>query len=185
MKFTLTLNLVSLLISALAEDKTNTELLRANPDGREARIFGGSEVVPHYHPYIVAVITDLNGHSTLCHGSIISDSLVVTDAMCLYRTSSAEVIAGAHDLTRFEPSQQRQTLYPSRYYLHELFDTSPVEYNIALLRLNNILILNAYVRTILLPFGMQNETFAGEVATVAGKFVIIRLSPKHLNFQNN
>eukprot|EP00095_Tigriopus_kingsejongensis_P010225 maker-scaffold2688_size13239-snap-gene-0.3 protein:Tk10225 transcript:maker-scaffold2688_size13239-snap-gene-0.3-mRNA-1 annotation:"chymotrypsin-like serine proteinase" len=69
------------------------------------KIAGGQEAEPHSHPFIVSLKFD---EAWMCQGVLWRSDVVVTAASCTKGKSSAKVIAGAHDRTEDEFSQQYQ-----------------------------------------------------------------------------
>lgn len=91
---------------------------------RGGRIVGGEVVVPHTHPYQTALLMQFTGGTGLCGGSVISTNRVLTAAHCPIGSISTQVIAGAHDRTVVEPSQQRVTVPASGFRIHVAYNPS-------------------------------------------------------------
>lgn len=76
---------------------------------------------------------------------------------------------GAHQLTASEPNQQRHTVEPSGYRIHEAYNSQNLNNDIAILILPASATLNAFVTPARLPTGAHlNSLFEGELATVTG-----------------
>lgn len=139
-------------------------------NGRNGRIVGGAEAWPNSHPYVVALIVRTFGTDALCQGSIISMDTILTSAFCIIDSENTQVIAGAHDVTRMESTQQRRIVPASSYRIHPGYDNTVNSIDIATLLLSSPLIENQYVKRVMLPTTrrMMVENFAGELATVSG-----------------
>ncbi|XP_072379697.1 brachyurin-like [Diabrotica undecimpunctata] len=112
-------------------------------------IIDGQEVVPHSMPYMAAIRTEINYTTVLCGGSLISDSLVLTAARCVYGASEVEVTLGAHNLTDNEDSQV--TLTSTSFVIHEDYKHSGVLHDIAVIELPKAVTLNDNIATVKLP----------------------------------
>lgn len=173
--------------SNIKDGKIVDPTIRSFPDGQNGRIVGGQEVIPHSHPYIVALIVQTFAGDALCQGSIISMETVLTTAYCLVESFSAQVIVGAHDITRLEDSQQRRFASNLDYRIHPGFDDTVksnklyafdilisfslkiLSQDVATIILTVPLVFDQYVQRIMLPSSfMINEDFANELGTVSG-----------------
>ncbi|XP_070495394.1 brachyurin-like [Chironomus tepperi] len=134
-----------------------------------SRIIGGWEVEPHSHPYAVFVLSSLGGSSWRCGGSIISPIAALTAAHCPEGTTSAMIIAGAHNINMVEPTQQRRTIPLADYRLHENYNPPSLQNDIAILLIRtNPVAETPEIRFPQLPYTLRNDLFAGEMVSIVG-----------------
>lgn len=98
---------------------------------------------------------------------MISASRILTAAHCPIDTVSTQVIAGAHDRTVNEGTQQRSTVPSSNYRIHEAYNPNNLNNDIAVLILPGTFSLNQYVSAIGLADPGQG-TFVGSSAIMSG-----------------
>lgn len=134
---------------------------------RESRIVGGSEATPHSRPFQVALIMTSPTGNTICGGSVISSSRILTAAHCSVGTSSTQVIAGAHNHEVNEATQQRATVPSGNYRIHEAYNPNNLNNDVSVLILPGTFSLNQYVSAIGLADPGQG-TFVGASATMSG-----------------
>ncbi|KAG5668462.1 hypothetical protein PVAND_016402 [Polypedilum vanderplanki] len=116
------------------DDKTEFPAWMKSPvNVRDRRIVGGVEVVPHSHPYQVALHIQFGGGTGLCGGSVLTIRSVLTAAHCPIGSSSTLVIAGAHNRNVVEANQQRRTVPSSGYRIHANYNPSNLNNDIAVL----------------------------------------------------
>ncbi|XP_018563533.1 brachyurin [Anoplophora glabripennis] len=128
------------------------------------RIIGGEEAVPHEYPFQVGLL--INGNS-FCGGSLVSNNYVLTAAHCATVISTVEIILGAHNLTADEDTQLRLTA--SEIHVHEQYNRTDYQNDIAILRLSETVTLNDYIQTIKLPSRSEvNNTYENTVVTSTG-----------------
>uniref|UniRef100_A0AAR2KPH5 trypsin n=1 Tax=Pygocentrus nattereri TaxID=42514 RepID=A0AAR2KPH5_PYGNA len=135
----------------------------------ESRIIGGNEAKPHSRPYMVSFQMD-NEHK--CGGMLITENYVLTSAHCLngYEPSGGkklEVLLGAHNISRKEPSQQR--IRVEKYIMHPSYKEGQKDrsYDVMLLKLETKAKVNKYVNFHALP--KKNKTIpAHQKCSIAG-----------------
>lgn len=120
--------------------------------GVSPNIVGGSEAAAHAYPYQVSLQISSGGswyHS--CGGSIVEADKIITAAHCVVGqdASKLRVVAGDHDLTAQEGTEQISSVAIASY--HPRFDMSTVDFDYAVIRLSAPLTLNENVATIALP----------------------------------
>uniref|UniRef100_A0A8B9GQP8 trypsin n=1 Tax=Astyanax mexicanus TaxID=7994 RepID=A0A8B9GQP8_ASTMX len=133
-------------------------------------IVEGHEVKPHSRPYMVSV--QLNKEHK-CGGMLIREDYVLTAAHCLdgYKTSEKkqklEVLLGAHNISRKEPSQRR--IEVKKYIKHPSYKEGQHNhsYDIMLLKLKNKAKLTKSVQIITLPKNNKNIP-ANKDCSIAG-----------------
>jgi len=137
---------------------------------RQERITGGEIVTPGDHPYQVATFITAPGGTYFCGGSIIAPNLVLSAAHCAIEGIYVEIIAGAHNIRNFEPNQQSITVSrdAGEIVVHERYDPSAINNDIALYRLPRPFTLNQWVTVLRLPALSDNRRWAEEFATVSG-----------------
>lgn len=138
-----------------------------SPNPRNRRIVGGQEAVPNSHPYQVSQLHTRLILTSLCGGSVIRPTIVLTAAHCPINTQTTTVITGAHDRTLNEPNQQRRTVPSANYILHPQYNTQNLNNDIALLRFTEPLTFNSFVQPISLATS-NAPSFVGETATTTG-----------------
>ncbi|XP_055301683.1 trypsin-like [Sitodiplosis mosellana] len=128
-----------------------------------ARIVGGSETEVNMYPWIARL--SFMGRF-FCAGSLINDRYVLTAAHCVkaYIWFMVKVTFGEHDKCNSKSDPE------SRFILRAI--TQPLSHtnydnDIALLRLNDRVPINAVIRPICLP-NRRASHYAGTTATVAG-----------------
>lgn len=138
---------------------------------RESRIVGGSEAVPHSHPYQVGLLMVIQWWTGLCGGSLLSDNIVITAAHCPEGSVGLTVVLGAHFLfNSFESTQVRVGVYPSNYIYHPEYNPSMFYNDIALILLPTRVKFNVQIQPIALPYGeLLRKDFANVDAVVSGK----------------
>jgi len=102
------------------------------PSGsKRDRIVGGIELAPHSLPWQAEL------YYSNCGATILSEKFVLTTARCCrFRCKRNEVVVGAHDISKDEPTQTRYAVKEG--HIHPKFgsvDQWPPEYNFALLEL--------------------------------------------------
>jgi secreted trypsin-like serine protease len=133
------------------------------------RVVLGQEVTPHSLPFQAFIeMTEKDGRTTICGGSLITPSTILTAAHCIYDVKTVKVILGAHNRRTEEPCQQRQTILDSNMKLHPGYTPSTPDDDIALLILKKPAKLDKCVQTIDLPTGCKFDKFVGEPGTISG-----------------
>ncbi|QQR90460.1 MAG: serine protease [Myxococcales bacterium] len=125
-------------------------------------IIGGHEAP--YHPWMVAIIDAKHGpwhpyYDQICGGALIAESWVITAAHCIERPSEPGTyisVVGAHNLKSLAAMKWS---HADRIYLHEDYDPSTSENDIALIHLKQ-----AFRNQVLVPGRVGKNTSA----TVAG-----------------
>jgi secreted trypsin-like serine protease len=131
------------------------------------RVVGGHEVIPNSLPFQAYLeISDRDGRTLTCGGSLITRTAVLTGANCIYVAKSVEVILGAHNRGMFEPCQQRQTVPETNFRLHPGYTPSTPDDDIALLILEKRVRINKCVQTADLP--TASDKFVGEPGVISG-----------------
>ena len=97
---------------------------------------------------------------SLCGGSIISASWIITAAHCVYGQSASQIIVYAGSNNKLSGTQTR---YVSTIYRHQSYDSSTYLNDIALLQLSTPLDMSSsYVSAICLPSVSSATLSAGE-----------------------
>ena len=121
------------------------------------RIVGGEDASPGAWGWAVSIRI---GSGSLCGGSIISSSWVITAAHCIDHFTEYDFMVYAGSNTRWSGSQNRTV---SKIITHPNFNPSTFEYDIALLLLSSPLNMSdPALRTICLPNITQATLSAGE-----------------------
>ncbi|MFZ9857619.1 MAG: DUF1986 domain-containing protein [Roseiflexaceae bacterium] len=133
------------------------------------QIVGGIETTPNEFPW--QILLTYSGLNASCGGSVIHESWILTAAHCVYGEDPSwrTVVAGIHDRTSdaSNPYLQRRTV--KRIVVHPNYNSSTLDYDIALLELTTPLTLNSQVAPIYLA-GTRDMTLynSGTVFTVSG-----------------
>lgn len=153
------------MLSTLAEC---AEIADRNSNSHASRIVGGTEVIPHSYPFMVALIVSFGGVQLLCQGCIVSNMMILTTGKCIDNSDSVQVIAGAHDMTRVEPDQRRQIVYPPQYRIHPNYTANWFDNDIALLWVDFPFVPSQSIQIVALPDLTEEDQFAGLTATIFG-----------------
>ncbi|XP_069084289.1 ovochymase-1 isoform X2 [Pleurodeles waltl] len=116
---------------------------------QSTRIVGGEEARPNSWPWQVTIRLKT---SHRCGGTIIGPRWILTAGHCvtgIATPSSLTISAGVHDRCLKESHEQVRNVLA--YFVHEDFNERTFDYDIALIRLNDSLVYNDYVREICLP----------------------------------
>ncbi|XP_047651765.1 cathepsin G-like [Phacochoerus africanus] len=133
------------------------------PGARAGEIIGGQEARPHSRPYMAYMhIQSAQGHNT-CGGFLVRKDFVMTAAHCFGRQTV--VILGAHNIRRFERTQQRIPVL--RAIPHPRHNPQNNLNDIMLLQLANRARQNRFVRPVALP-RTQARLSPGARCTVDG-----------------
>jgi hypothetical protein len=116
----------------------------AVPDGAlEPEIVGGTEATPGAYPWMTRLLR--NG-STICGGSLLHQSWVLTAAHCVdgsVTAASLSVVLGDHQRSVSEGTEQTRTI--AQIIIHPSFNATTMNNDLALLRLSTPVTLNARV----------------------------------------
>ncbi len=139
-----------------------------------ARIVGGTAAVAHEFPWQAYLLITTSEGTFSCGGSVIMRQYVLTAAHCVtddmgdaVRASQIRVYLGMHDRRYITARVQARTV--THNFVHASYNAETYDYDIAVLRLNAPLTINAYVKTILLAKPAETGLFAvGNDVTVSG-----------------
>ncbi|XP_051778724.1 ovochymase-2 isoform X1 [Erpetoichthys calabaricus] len=130
------------------------------------RIAGGEEAIPTFWPWQVSLRVV---HEHLCGGAIIGPKWIITAAHCVYNRKDyvklMAVVAGDHDILNEDASEQKRSV--KKVIIHPRYNDSTLDYDLALLLLEDALQYNKNVRPVCLPHA--NWTLEpGKICTVTG-----------------
>lgn len=134
----------------------------------ESRIVGGIEAIPHEFPYTVglSIFTQL-GTMNWCGGSLIAENYVLTAAHCLKKAYYVIVYIGCHEIT--DKNCVKIKTEKIHYILHEKFQSTTLQNDIALIKLPGAILMNENIQLIKLPETSSTERIsAGESVTAIG-----------------
>jgi secreted trypsin-like serine protease len=181
--------LFAIISIAVARDYSNVRPIHELPEWRDAhkellqyfpiqtksvggRIVNGHEATPNQFPYQVALFMWIGQGTGLCGGSIVSQHFVLTAAHCLDIDGIDLVVVskGAHELTNAnEVGRIDTTVFPHDFIIHEAWDASVLQNDIALLRIVSGISFSASIQPVRLPHGpLQNQNFAGDQGQISG-----------------
>lgn len=135
-----------------------------------ARVTGGSFANQNQFPYQAALVITLPTEQSFCGGSLITTNFVLTAAHCLDTATMATVLLGAHNVSQSaETTRNIQLVMASNFRVHENYNASQYQNDIALLTLSRSVVVSNVISVIALPRWSQvDTTFAGSVAVVSG-----------------
>ncbi|XP_030749031.1 brachyurin-like [Sitophilus oryzae] len=119
--------------------------------GLSKRIIGGNVATANQFPYQVALFVYEGNTVYFCGGSLITDSWVLTAAHCIDSASYVIAALGSHDLSSTESS--RIVLNSSKFIIHEDWDESLLQNDVALIQLPESVTINQQISTIKLAEG--------------------------------
>ncbi|XP_064087574.1 proclotting enzyme-like [Macrobrachium nipponense] len=135
-----------------------------------SRIVGGNEAEALEWPWQAGIYYHSGSRSPFCGGSLLSDEWVITASHCVdgKEASQIYVILGDHDTTVTEATELQFNI--DGIIMHENYDSSTVDNDIALLRLQTPVgsFADGGIFPICLPANYISEDFIGENATVTG-----------------
>uniref|UniRef100_A0A668SAY1 Ovochymase 2 n=1 Tax=Oreochromis aureus TaxID=47969 RepID=A0A668SAY1_OREAU len=119
-----------------------------NPMVSSLRVVGGTEAMYGSHPWLVSL---QNRGSHFCGGSILSDRWIMTAAHCF----TSLVIVGEFDQRVHD--EEEQVFLVKSVSVHEKYNPAlPMNYDIALIELNQRIQMGARVQPICLPLPNEN-----------------------------
>ncbi|CAG9100840.1 unnamed protein product [Plutella xylostella] len=145
------------------------EAARIQAAEREAtRIVGGSTSSLGQFPYQAGlVITLIDGRTSVCGGSLLSNTRVLTAAHCWFdggnQARSFQVVLGSIRL--FSGGTRIDT---SNVEMHGSWNPFSTRNDIAIVRLGRSVSYNNNIRNIALPVGLASQSFAGQSAIASG-----------------
>ncbi|XP_044020839.1 trypsin-like [Aphidius gifuensis] len=161
-----------MLIQAIFVSLLTTQVLSYGSDNRIVYSFTASA---NQFPHQVSLarsniwgVPDQLEQRSYCGGSIINNSWILTAAYCVYgipTTSASRIIilAGKHNLTdTFEPHQQSRLA--SRIHIHPSYPGQNAQHDIALIKLSEPLVFDAYVKPVVLPNLNANHSGEGYIS---------------------
>ncbi|XP_014191014.1 ovochymase-2 isoform X3 [Haplochromis burtoni] len=128
-----------------------------NPTVSSLRVVGGTEAMYGSHPWLVSL---QNRGSHFCGGSILSDCWIMTAAHC-FTSLSKEFLSGVRVLVgEFDQrvhDEEEQVFLVKSVSVHEKYNPAlPMNYDIALIELNQRIQMGARVQPICLPLPYDN-----------------------------
>lgn len=135
---------------------------------RNGRIVNGNIATPGQFPYQVALLLAMDQGVSLCGGSVISSTSVLTAAHCLPNDVSAvEIVFGAQNLRENEPSQQRRMIQRSAFINHPQYNQLTLANDIAVLPFATPVTINPRVQIVALATN-NADLFENSEAWVSG-----------------
>lgn len=136
----------------------------------ESRVTGGQVASSNQFPFQAALVITLPDQDSFCGGSLISNNFVLTAAHCLDTATRSTVLLGAHDVSlSSETTRVTQLIMARNFIIHESYNATQYQNDIALLQLNSPVAVTSAISIIPLPRWSQVETtFTGSKVTVSG-----------------
>ncbi|XP_066985715.1 serine protease nudel [Macrobrachium rosenbergii] len=127
------------------------------------KVVGGQNSLPEVWPFLVGIVKEVQGF--LCGGSVINSEWILSAGHCFvsYQNRLHEIQAGMLRQNSFSP--YTQTIRISHVVRHEDYDVIHLNNDLSLLKLEQPLQLNRWVRPVCLA---KNFTMEGKQCTVAG-----------------
>lgn len=148
---------------SLSEEDSHHQL-----ENNDERIVGGQEANIKDYPWQVSI---QRGNSHLCGGSLYSKDIVITAAHCI-DNATTEYLQVRLGSAKF--NEGGQLVQVAEYRIHEDYNSSTYEHDIALVRLATPVTLNRQVKTIKLarriPTFRTNAIVTGWGSTRAGSY---------------
>ncbi|XP_006817822.1 plasminogen-like [Saccoglossus kowalevskii] len=114
------------------------------------QVVNGTEAVPHSWPWQISLHNN-KGHS--CGGSILNDRWIITAAHCVFGSVNQiyifDIVAGEHNLT--DPAPSRAEYAVDKIIIHENYDASTLDNDIALLRTRTQITMTDEISEVCLP----------------------------------
>ncbi|CAG7730487.1 unnamed protein product [Allacma fusca] len=130
-------------------------------------VVGGSDAIPHAHPYQVTLqYPGSNGYAHFCGGSIISPNKVVTAGHCIdigIPITSLRVVAGDHDLSKNEGTEQ--VSFWKSAVSHPNFDLENIDWDYGVITVATNFTFNEYVQPVYLA---DKEIVPSGICTATG-----------------
>lgn len=157
------------LAKLIAKSESAAEALGASLN-IQARVTGGEIAVNNQFPYQAGLVITLPSQQSFCGGSLISSNFVLTAGHCLDTSTMATVLLGAHDVSMAsENTRAIQLIMARNFRIHESYNSTQYQNDIALLQLNAPVQVTSAIQIIALPRWSQvDTTFTNSRATVSG-----------------
>nr|XP_040222020.2 brachyurin-like [Anopheles coluzzii] len=138
------------------------------------RITNGQLATAGQFPYQAVVYSEAgDGYYSLCGGTILTTTYVLTAAHCVTddfdrAVTGGIVFLGATDRTVFQSTQQRMSFGNAGIRVHPQYNSTSIRNDIATVRLDTAAIFNTYVKAIDLPVLSDARQFGGLEGTASG-----------------
>ncbi|ESO84179.1 hypothetical protein LOTGIDRAFT_108162, partial [Lottia gigantea] len=135
------------------------------------RIVGGTNAVPHSHPWQISLRSTINGVTDhICGGVILNSTWVLTAAHCVdgIRELDLHITAGGHFLQT--PSEHQVTSNVLQKFMHPSYDPNFTGYpnDLALLRLETAVLENVGIKYGSLPVDDTNDFIVNNGCYITG-----------------
>lgn len=138
--------------------------------GRGSRIAGGSEAARNQFPFaVIFFISDVDDDQSICGGSIISSTFVLSAAHCFIEMYTADLLAGVHNVELEYPDYEI-TLFPNDVIIHENYDRARHANDVAVVKVSRkpFIFGNSIQYIQIIPRSMASANLTGVIGRVSG-----------------
>lgn len=134
---------------------------------------GGTEALRNQFPYQVAFFVYTRDGQSICGGSILSSSWLLSAAHCFTNFESADALAGIHNILQDDPAYELE-VFPADVIIHAQYNRPTSHMNdIAAIRTSRKpIVFNAAIQPIsMVPRSFANTDLTATSARIAGWLV--------------
>ncbi|PRD33950.1 UNVERIFIED_CONTAM: Chymotrypsinogen A [Trichonephila clavipes] len=132
--------------------------------GTNTRVVGGTNADRKAWPWMVALLN--NNNKFFCGGSLINNRYVLTAAHCTFGPDKSQIVARLGEYDFNDPREPHDDYRVIEVKRHGQYNRLTLRNDIALLKLENPVVFNEFIKTICFPETEKN--YIGDIATLAG-----------------